>query len=158
MAPMLRPTRPALLAVLPLLLSPAAQHATQPEQQAAAEPLFLVQIVALLLCARLMGEALLRIGQPAVMGQLIGGMLLGPSVLGTVSPQLQHALFPADPEQKAMVDGVAQLGILLLLLLTGMESDLTVVSAPTVPLSAWRWPEWRCRLQRASFRPRCSGQ
>jgi Kef-type K+ transport system membrane component KefB len=74
-----------------------------------------------------MGEALLRIGQPTVVGQLVGGMLLGPSVLGAVSPPLQHALFPINPEQKGMVDGVAQLGILLLLLLTGMESDLTVV-------------------------------
>src|SRR5260221_1950528 len=68
-----------------------------------------------------------RIGQPAVMGQLIAGILLGPSVLGALWPDLQHALFPSSREQKSMIDAVAQLGILMLLLLTGMETDLSVV-------------------------------
>jgi Kef-type K+ transport system membrane component KefB/nucleotide-binding universal stress UspA family protein len=68
-----------------------------------------------------------RIGQPSVMGMLLGGIVLGPSVLGVVWPDLQHAIFPSAPEQKAMLDGVAQFGILLLLLLTGMETDLKLV-------------------------------
>ncbi|HEV2100025.1 MAG TPA: cation:proton antiporter, partial [Stellaceae bacterium] len=68
-----------------------------------------------------------RIGQPAVMGQLIAGILLGPSVLGALWPAGQHALFPTGADQKAMLDAVAQLGILLLLLLAGMETDLSVV-------------------------------
>jgi Kef-type K+ transport system membrane component KefB len=127
MLPMPRLVRPALLAALPTLLLPVTLHAAPPKLHAASEPLFLAQIVALLVCARLMGEAMLRIGQPAVIGQLVGGLLLGPSILGAFSPELQHALFPGNPEQKAMVDGVAQLGIMLLLLLTGMESDLAVV-------------------------------
>jgi Kef-type K+ transport system membrane component KefB len=67
-----------------------------------------------------------RFGQPAVMGQLIAGILLGPAVLGMLWPGLQHTLFPGSPEQKAMTDAVGQLGILLLLLLTGMETDLSV--------------------------------
>ena len=46
----------------------------------------LSQIVALLICGRIMGELLQRIGQPAVMGQLLAGMLLGPSVLGALLP------------------------------------------------------------------------
>ena len=74
-----------------------------------------------------MGEAMQRIGQPAVMGQLIAGILLGPSVLGTLWPSAEQSLFPAGADQKAMIDAVAQLGILLLLLLTGMETDLSVV-------------------------------
>ena len=88
--------------------------------------IFFWQIIALLLCGRLLGEAMQRIGQPAVLGQLIAGILLGPSVLGALWPGLQHVLFPASPEQKAMTDAVAQLGILLLLLLTGMETDLSI--------------------------------
>jgi Kef-type K+ transport system membrane component KefB/nucleotide-binding universal stress UspA family protein len=68
-----------------------------------------------------------RIGQPAVMGQLIAGILLGPSVFGAIWPQAQHAFFAADPQQQAMIDAVAQLGILMLLLLTGMETDLKLV-------------------------------
>jgi Kef-type K+ transport system membrane component KefB/nucleotide-binding universal stress UspA family protein len=90
--------------------------------------IFFGQIVALVVCGRLVGELMERIGQPAVMGQLIGGMLLGPSVLGAFFPGLQHTLFPDQPSQKAMLDAVSQLGILLLLLLTGMETDLSVVS------------------------------
>ena len=52
------------------------------------EAVFLTQIILLLLCGRLLGEAMLRIGQPAVMGQLIAGILLGPSVLGALWPDL----------------------------------------------------------------------
>ena len=80
-----------------------------------------------MLVGRLLGEAMLRMRQPAVMGQLIAGLLLGPSVLGALFPDVQHALFPAAAEQKAMIDAVAQFGILMLLLLTGMETDLKLV-------------------------------
>jgi Kef-type K+ transport system membrane component KefB/nucleotide-binding universal stress UspA family protein len=61
------------------------------------------------------------------MGQLIAGLLIGPSVFGLALPDLQHALFPKEPEQKAMIDAIAQFGVLLLLLLTGMETDLKLV-------------------------------
>jgi len=91
------------------------------------EALFLSQIVVLMLSGRLLGEAMLRIGQPAVMGQLLAGVILGPSLLGLVWPDLQHALFPSSPTQKSMLDAVSQFGILLLLLLTGMETDLKLV-------------------------------
>ncbi|MBL8691970.1 MAG: cation:proton antiporter [Rhodospirillaceae bacterium] len=88
---------------------------------------FFVQILVLLFAGRLLGEAAQRVGQPAVMGQLIAGLLLGPSVLGALWPELQHAIFPPNPGQKSMIDAVSQLGILLLLLLTGMETDLKLV-------------------------------
>jgi Kef-type K+ transport system membrane component KefB/nucleotide-binding universal stress UspA family protein len=87
---------------------------------------FIAQIVVLLLAGRIAGELMQRIGQPAVTGQIIAGVLLGPSVLGALAPGAWHALFPAAPEQKAMLEAVSQLGILLLLLLTGMETDLSV--------------------------------
>ena len=88
---------------------------------------FLGQILLLLLVGRLLGEIMQRVSQPAVMGQLLAGVLLGPSVLGALWPAGQHALFPATPEQKKMVDAVSQLGVLMLLLLTGMETDLKLV-------------------------------
>jgi Kef-type K+ transport system membrane component KefB len=74
------------------------------------------------------------------MGMLLGGILLGPSALGLLWPDLQQAIFPRTPEQKSMLDGIAQLGILLLLLLTGMETDLKLVrkvgkAALTISLS-----------------------
>jgi Kef-type K+ transport system membrane component KefB len=95
--------------------------------QAAPEALFLAQIALLLLVGRLMGEAMQRIGQPAVMGQLIAGILLGPSVFGAIWPEAQRSLFASSPQQQSMVDAVSQLGILMLLLLTGMETDLRLV-------------------------------
>src|SRR6202162_1984231 len=114
-----------LLAFLVALLpTPLAAEGSQP---APSEVVFLAEIILLLVCGRLLGEAMQRIGQPAVMGQLIAGILLGPSVLGALWPELQHAIFPATHEQKSMIDAVSQLGILMLLLLTGMETDLSLV-------------------------------
>src|SRR4051794_39871244 len=61
------------------------------------EAIFLAQIVVLVLTGRLLGEAMVRLGQPAVMGQLLAGILLGPSVFGAVWPAAQQALFPSGP-------------------------------------------------------------
>ena len=113
---------------MPLVLtSPgwAAEGATT--SSGASEVVFLAEVILLLLIGRLLGEAMQRIGQPAVIGQLVAGILLGPSVFGVIWPEAQHALFPATGAQKSMIDGVSQLGILMLLLLTGMEIDLRLV-------------------------------
>ncbi|MER9222500.1 cation:proton antiporter [Mesorhizobium sp. M0644] len=91
------------------------------------EGAFVAEIVLLLLVGRGLGEVLQRYGQPAIMGQLIGGILLGPSLFGWLWPSAQHLIFPSDPAQKGMIDAVSQLGILMLLLLTGMETDLRLV-------------------------------
>lgn len=87
---------------------------------------FIAQIVALLLVGRLLGEVAHRLKQPAVIGQLLAGVVLGPSILGWW-PGAEQWLFPSAPAQKAMLDAVAQLGILMLLLLTGMETNLAIV-------------------------------
>src|SRR5712671_709945 len=124
------------------------------------EALFLTQIVVLMMSGRLLGEAMLRIGQPAVMGQLLAGVILGPSLLGLVWPDLQHALFPSSPTQKSMLDAISQFGILLLLLLTGMETDLKLVrkvgaAAISVSLTGVAVP-FACGVRSAnSFRSRC---
>lgn len=110
-----------LLAALPTPLAAAGT------QHAASEVVFLAQIILLLVCGRLLGEAMQRIGQPAIMGQLIAGVLLGPSVFGAIAPELQQELFPRTPEQSAMIGAVSQLGILMLLLLTGMETDVSLM-------------------------------
>src|SRR5499427_1911093 len=93
----------------------------------ASQALFIAELALLLVVGRLMGKAVQRIGQPSVMGQLIGGLLLGPSFFGLLWPSAQHAIFPADPVQKSMLDAVSELGVLMLLLLTGMETDLQMV-------------------------------
>ena len=116
-----------LCAPLLLLALAAPAFAAAEAHKGPSEAVFVGQILALMIVGRLLGEAMLRLGQPAVMGQLIAGLLLGPSLFGFLLPDLQHALFPRTPEQKAMIDAVSQFGILLLLLLTGMETDLKLV-------------------------------
>lgn len=105
----------------------AAQSAQGVPTEDATAALFIAELGVLLLVGRIMGEAAQRIGQPAVMGQIIGGVLLGPSALGLLWPDAQHLLFPTSGAAKSMLNGISQLGILLLLLLTGMETDLTLV-------------------------------
>jgi Kef-type K+ transport system membrane component KefB/nucleotide-binding universal stress UspA family protein len=103
------------------------QSVAEGVQPGSSEATLFVQLALLLLVGRLLGEAMQRVGQPAVMGHLLAGIVLGPSVLGVFWPDMQHAIFPRNPEQKSMVDAVSQLGILMLLLLTGMETDLKLV-------------------------------
>ncbi len=117
----------AILVTAAVLLIPTAALAAPVVPTESSIASFVAELGILLLVGRLMGEAAQRIGQPAVMGQLVGGVLLGPSVLGLLWPQAQHLLFPTGAVQKSMIDGVSQLGILMLLLLTGMETDLPLV-------------------------------
>src|ERR1700674_4227517 len=128
-APMLRRCASRAACAGPLLLAASTAWAAEPAttSSGASEVVFLAQVVLLLLTGRLLGEAMQRIGQPAVIGQLIAGILLGPSVFGMIWPEAQHAIFPASGAQKSMIDAVSQLGILMLLLLTGMETDLGLV-------------------------------
>ena len=101
-------------------------HAAEVEK-VSPEVSFFVALLALILVGRLLGEVINRIGQPSVMGQLLAGILLGPSVLGWLAPDFQHWLIASSKEQKSMLDAISQVGILLLLLLTGMETDLKLV-------------------------------
>ena len=113
------------LCTLPVLTAAPAWAAE--DGKGPSDATFIAQIITLMVVGRLLGEAMLRLRQPAVMGQLIAGLLLGPSLFGFLFPDLQHALFPKSTEQKAMIDAISQFGILLLLLLTGMETDLKLV-------------------------------
>jgi Kef-type K+ transport system membrane component KefB/nucleotide-binding universal stress UspA family protein len=113
----------ALLALMPTSAAAAAPNPTG----GGSEVLFFAQLALLLVVGRLLGEAASRIGQPSVIGQLLGGLVLGPSVFGLLFPSAQHFLFPTGGAQKSMIDAVADLGVLMLLLLTGMETDLQLV-------------------------------
>src|SRR3984885_9766953 len=119
----------ALIGVFAFLAAIAATSAFAADNAGSggSEAIFIAELGLLLVVGRLMGEAAQRIGQPPVMGQLIGGLLLGPSFFGLIWPAAQHALFPVTPEQKSMIAAVSQLGILMLLMLTGMETDLPLV-------------------------------
>ena len=89
--------------------------------------IFFIQVALLITVGRLLGELLQRFGQPAVMGQIVGGIILGPSIFGALAPGLQHTLFPIASSEREMLKAISELGILMLLLLTGMETDLALV-------------------------------
>ncbi|WP_395018494.1 cation:proton antiporter [Dongia sp.] len=97
----------------------AAEQAGKPST-----PLFVTEVLILVVAGRLLGEAMQRLGQPSVMGHLLAGVVLGPSVFGALWPEAQQALFPSEAAQKGMIDAVGQVGVLMLLLLAGMETDI----------------------------------
>jgi Kef-type K+ transport system membrane component KefB/nucleotide-binding universal stress UspA family protein len=89
--------------------------------------LLLLQMAILLAAARLGAELCRRVSLPAVLGELAAGIVLGPSVLGAVAPGLFSQLFPASPGQFLLLEAVGTLGMVLLMLLTGLETDLRLL-------------------------------
>ena len=88
---------------------------------------FWVALLLILVAARLLGVLMQRIGQPAVIGELAAGLLLGPSVLGKVAPDITDWLFPADDVQTGMLFTIGWIGVLFLLVSTGFETDLGLI-------------------------------
>lgn len=88
---------------------------------------FWVGLLVILVAARGLGALMRRVGQPAVVGELLAGLVLGPSILGKIAPDITDWLFPADDAQTAMLFTVGWLGVLLLLVATGFETDLGLI-------------------------------
>jgi len=88
---------------------------------------FFTSVALLLMSARICGELAQRAGQPAVLGELLAGILLGPTGLGSVLPELTRSLFPTEGPVAVALDGVTTLAIVLFLLVAGMEVDLSVI-------------------------------
>jgi Kef-type K+ transport system membrane component KefB len=80
---------------------------------------FFLQMAVILVVCRIVGQLGRRIGQPQVVGEMIAGVLLGPSLLGLFFPQIQGALFPKE-SLKILYVG-AQLGVGLYMFLVGVE-------------------------------------
>lgn len=89
--------------------------------------LFLLQVLLLLGLARGFGELCSRYGQPRLVGEILVGILVGPTLLGRIAPALYLSLFPQEPVQLAMLETVAWFGVLFLLLETGLEVDVSSV-------------------------------
>lgn len=81
----------------------------------------------LLAVARVLGEIAQRMHQPAVIGELLAGVLLGPTVLGTIAPELSAGLFPLHGVNAIALETISTVAIVLFLLVAGMEVDLSTV-------------------------------
>ena len=78
--------------------------------------------------ARLFGEIARRFNQPAVLGELLAGIVMGPSVLGKISPESLRYLFPPDGASSLALNAISIVAVTLFLLVAGMEVDLSRIS------------------------------
>jgi Kef-type K+ transport system membrane component KefB len=124
--PATTPTRPGSKPVLTTSsgLPPAGEKFTATKQRTDFNKLvaaFFVAVAVVLVAARLFGFLAVKVGQPRVMGEVIAGIVLGPSVLGAISPNLQAAIFPTDILPALGV--AANLGLIFFMFLVGLEVD-----------------------------------
>lgn len=85
----------------------------------------LIQIVTIVLVARIFGWVFQKIGQPSVIGEIIAGIALGPSFFGAYFPEFSTALFPVA--SLGNLNLLAQIGLILFMFVVGMELDLKVI-------------------------------
>ena len=88
---------------------------------------FWTQLLLLVAFARLFGEIMRRVNLPSVIGQLAAGVVLGPSIFGRVWPDGFHWFLPDDEMQSGALYAVSWLGVALLLITAGFETDLGLI-------------------------------
>jgi Kef-type K+ transport system membrane component KefB len=87
--------------------------------------ILLAQIITIILVARFFGWVFRKIGQPSVIGEIIAGIVLGPSLLGLYFPEFSLTLFPLD--SLGNLQFLSQIGLILFMYVIGMELDLKVL-------------------------------
>jgi Kef-type K+ transport system membrane component KefB len=90
---------------------------------------FLIIVSLMLLSARLLGELCRKLKQPAIIGEVMAGIILGPSLLGSIFPNLFKEIFVSQPKAYGAYDGLANIGIMLLMFIAGFEIDLKQIRA-----------------------------
>ena len=88
--------------------------------------ILLFQLFLLLLFARVFGELFQRMGQPSVVGEILAGIVLGPSLLGSI-PIFSDLMIVQSTNGTDLIEVVSLLGAMLLLLITGLETDLALI-------------------------------
>lgn len=86
-------------------------------------------IAVLLASARFLGEVARRLHQPAVVGEILAGVILGPSLLSGLVPAFGEWLLPETAVQSQLLDVVGLLGIMFLMIVVGLETDLGLIRA-----------------------------
>lgn len=87
----------------------------------------LLQLASMLILARVFAEIAQKFKQPAVVGELLAGIILGPTILGTVNPDFFEYLFQSNPSANIALDGIVQMAVILLLFIAGLEVELHLV-------------------------------
>jgi Kef-type K+ transport system membrane component KefB len=86
-----------------------------------------VQIAVLLFTARALGEVAQRLGQPSVVGEILAGIVLGPSFLSSLVPAIGEWIVPQTAVQGYLLEVISLIGAMFLLLITGLETDLSLI-------------------------------
>jgi Kef-type K+ transport system membrane component KefB len=87
----------------------------------------LLQLSAMLIMGRLFAEAARKLNQPSVIGEIVAGILLGPTVLGMLQPEWFEGLFPTGSASGIVLTGFVQVAVVMLLFIAGLEVDLHIV-------------------------------
>src|SRR6185295_14397664 len=87
----------------------------------------LIQLGVMLAFGRIMAEAARKFKQPAVVGEILAGLILGPTILGTFSPGSFEFLFPNTDASALVLDGFSKVAVVMLLFIAGLEVDLHIV-------------------------------
>ena len=106
----------------PVSAATVSQPTAVPTETRSPVSILLLQMVVVIVIARLFGALFRRIGQPPVMGEMVAGITLGPSVLQLFWPQAYAFLFPQS--SMATLGVLSQLGVVLFMFVVGMELDL----------------------------------
>lgn len=88
---------------------------------------FFLSLGLLLGAARVLGELAQRIHQPAILGELLAGLILGPTILGSLAPETCAFLFPQEGPNAVALNAFTTLAVTLLMLVAGMEVDLSTI-------------------------------
>ncbi|HEX3035744.1 MAG TPA: cation:proton antiporter [Thermodesulfobacteriota bacterium] len=89
--------------------------------------ILVLQVAVLLLTARALGEVAQRLGQPAVVGEILAGIVLGPSLLSGFFPVIGEWIVPQTEVQGYLLEVISLIGVMFLLLITGLETDLALI-------------------------------
>ena len=95
--------------------------------------IFIIQFGLLLTAAKAMGIVARRLNQPPVIGELLAGIVLGPSVLGYFFPQYFYMIFPQNKEHDLLLETISWLGMIFFILLTGLQMDIRTMKRSGKP-------------------------